>query len=120
MDVVHVVGSRARRVPIIIPQQCKAVMEHLRRHMVPIPEENPFFFATATSDRHLEAYQTLRKVATDAGCKRVNLVASPRRQEYVGVVCQVWSLRMQYSGPSIVRPHMGPRKCGLILQVVLK
>ncbi len=25
-----------------------------------------------------------------------------------------------YSGPSILRPPMGPRKCGLILQVVLK
>ncbi len=25
-----------------------------------------------------------------------------------------------YSGPSILRPLMGPRKCGLILQVVLK
>ncbi len=24
------------------------------------------------------------------------------------------------SGPSILRPPMGPRKCGLILQVVLK
>ncbi len=25
-----------------------------------------------------------------------------------------------YSRPSILRPPMGPRKCGLILQVVLK
>ncbi len=25
-----------------------------------------------------------------------------------------------YSGPSILRPPIGPRKCGLILQVVLK
>ncbi len=25
-----------------------------------------------------------------------------------------------YSGPSILRPPMGPRKCGLLLQVVLK
>ncbi len=28
--------------------------------------------------------------------------------------------RVIYSGPSILRPPMGPRKCGLILQVVLK
>ncbi len=26
----------------------------------------------------------------------------------------------KYSGPSILRPPMGPRKCGLILQVVSK
>ncbi len=26
----------------------------------------------------------------------------------------------RYRGPSILRPPMGPRKCGLILQVVLK
>ncbi len=25
-----------------------------------------------------------------------------------------------YSGPSILRPPMGPRKCGLILHVILK
>ena len=29
-------------------------------------------------------------------------------------------LKEKYSGPSILRPSMGPRKCGLILQVVLK
>ncbi len=27
---------------------------------------------------------------------------------------------LRYSGPSILGPTMGPRKCGLILQVVLK
>ncbi len=29
-------------------------------------------------------------------------------------------LILDYSGPSILRPLMGPRKCGHILQVVLK
>ncbi len=33
---------------------------------------------------------------------------------------QVFRLLGYYSGPSILRPPMGPRKCGLILQVVLK
>ena len=29
-------------------------------------------------------------------------------------------VKVTYSGPSIWRPPVGPRKCGLILQVVLK
>ena len=29
-------------------------------------------------------------------------------------------VNVHYFGPSILRPLMGPRKCGLILQVVLK
>ncbi len=29
-------------------------------------------------------------------------------------------LGRKYSGSSILRPPMGPRKCGLVLQVVLK
>ncbi len=33
---------------------------------------------------------------------------------------KVGFLNMKYSGPSILRPPMGPRRCGLILQVVLK
>ncbi len=32
----------------------------------------------------------------------------------------VMSIQRMYSGPSIIRPPMGPRKYGLILQVVLK
>ncbi len=31
-----------------------------------------------------------------------------------------WPSSSVYSGSSILRPPMGPRKCGLILQVVLK
>ena len=43
----------------------------------------------------------------------------------VSLVTKKWSLKtgglwFNYSGPSILRPNMGPRKCGLILQVVLK
>ena len=37
--------------------------------------------------------------------------------ENAGAACQ---FREEYSGSSILRPCMGLRKCGLILQVVLK
>ena len=41
---------------------------------------------------------------------------NPVNADIVGVPGQ----HSEYSGPSILRPPMGPRKYGLILQVVLK
>ncbi len=42
----------------------------------------------------------------------------------LNVEIEVWPLvnmrRYVYSGPSILRPAMGPCSCGLLMQVVLK
>ncbi len=39
---------------------------------------------------------------------------------YTGGLKMQFQCHGKYNGPSILRPPMGPRKCGLILQVVLK
>ncbi len=39
---------------------------------------------------------------------------------FIHTFIQYMYITCMYSGPSIVKPSMGPRKCGLILQLVLK
>ncbi len=43
-------------------------------------------------------------------------VSLPYLVEYM----PMFSNKSEYSGPYILRPPMGPGKCGLILQVILK
>ncbi len=91
MDMMHVLGTGERRVPILLNRQCKTVMEHLRstRHIVGIPEQNQFFFASLTDDGHLDARETLKSVAADAGCKQMNISTPSQMEKYLATVCQV-------------------------------
>jgi len=88
---IEVIGKRSRIVPILLTVDMESAMVSLMetRSQAGVPEYNEFFFAIPTTVTHLQFFTVLRRVATNAGLKRPDLVTSTRMRKRVATMAQV-------------------------------
>ena len=85
MDLIQVPGKRNRRVLILITPEVGTAMTVLadNRAACGIPAENKFFFATNSTDGHLDSWLVLRRTAEAAGVVNPRLITSQSLRKYV-------------------------------------
>jgi len=92
MDMVQVPGKRNRRVPILITPEVGIAMNVLAdtRRQCGISQHNRYFFATDSSDGHLNTWLVLHNTAVAAGVEKPRLITSSRLRKYVATLSQVY------------------------------
>ena len=98
MDLVQVPGKRNRKVPILITPDVTKAMQALlatRKHSG-IPPVNPYFFATASRDGHLNTWAVLHETAVAAGVSQPKFISSTRLRKYVATIAQVCNMYCTY------------------------
>ena len=94
LTVVNVVGKRSRPVPILLtPDMSKALCilcDTKRRSAHGICEENTFVFALPRcKTAHLNFYNTLQRVAQNAGLQKPKLISTTRMRKHLATMAQV-------------------------------
>ena len=110
MDMVQVQGKCNRRVPIILTPDCQKAMEILvKKRDCFIPESNKYFFASMSDEGHIDEWQTVNKLAKEAGCTQPDLITCTKLRKYCATVLQV-----RYDNHCIIMQN--PQNCALVVQ----
>jgi len=93
MDMVHLPGKGVggRRVPLILTPNVVSAMELLteKRSCCSIPTSNVYFFATSSTEGHINGWQAMHDVAVAAQVSHPKLIHSTRLRKYIATVSQV-------------------------------
>jgi len=92
LKVVNVVGKRVRPVPLLLTADMDAATKDLieTRTVCGVHPVNQFVFALPHSQKgHLSFYNTLRRVAHNAGLKKPHLLTTTRVRKHLATMAQV-------------------------------
>nr|XP_054759056.1 uncharacterized protein LOC129265092 [Lytechinus pictus] len=103
----YVSGKRGRKVPVLIPQDCKATMDKLvaHRHEGGITKDNVYFFARPGCQTSLRASDSLQALAEEADLMKPQLIRTTKMRKYCGTVSQI--LNLSESQLDWLADHMG-------------
>eukprot|EP00057_Strongylocentrotus_purpuratus_P015041 XP_011669515.1 PREDICTED: uncharacterized protein LOC100890715 isoform X2 [Strongylocentrotus purpuratus] len=107
LDMVYTRGKRGRKVPVLIPQDCKATMDKLvaHRHEGGITKDNVYFFARPGCETSLRASDSLQALAEEADLMKPHLIRTTKMRKYCGTVSQI--LNLSESQLDWLADHMG-------------
>ena len=63
------------------------------RDIADIPNTNPFFFASISSDGYLNSWPAMKAVVDSAAVDHPGNISSTRLRKYIATVCQVFDLK---------------------------
>ena len=95
MDLIEVPGKKNRKVPILVTEEAKEAMETLKktRDSAGIPNTNPSFFASKSSDGYLNSWQAMKAVVDGAAVDHPGNISSTTLRKYIATLCQVFDLK---------------------------
>ena len=88
---VHIMGKRGRKVPVLLTSNVSSAMELLvqKRSHCNIQQENKYFFAVPRLFSYLNPWRIMRSAALSAGCSAPHNVTSTKLRKYLATVTQV-------------------------------
>ncbi len=88
-------GKRGRRVPILIPHECKVAMDLLvsLRSVCGVMEKNDYFFAVPGHLSNIRTCDSIRQLTLEAKVNKPHLLHTTKLRKYTATVSQILDLK---------------------------
>lgn len=88
-------GKRGRKVPVLFSDEMKGKVDVLVsvREVVGVPSNNIYLFARPSLESHMRSTDCMRKLASDCGAARPELITTTKLRKHIATVSQILNLK---------------------------